>query len=186
VAGGVLIRKEPAAKTFEIRKEKILKSGIKNREVGPMNEESGFTIMELMVVIGIVAILAAIALPNFIGKLPAKRIESAASEVRAVFQVARLAAIKENSPAILQFDVNDESYSVRVSGRLVKHGKMPAGVDLKDVFLSNQTTPAPGGAITFNSRGFPTPSVDVFLQNTAGTIWTIQVNLTGSSRLIRG
>ena len=149
-----------------------------------MNEESGFTLLELMVVIGIIAIAAAFAMPSFIGRLPAKRMESAASGVKGAFQVARISAIKENTFAILQFDLNDGSYSVRVSGRLVTHGKMPAGVDLKKVL--NQTTSASVNTVTFNSRGFPTPPVDVFLQNTAGATWTIQVNMTGGSRIIRG
>jgi prepilin-type N-terminal cleavage/methylation domain-containing protein len=151
-----------------------------------MNKESGLTLMELMVVIGILGIISAIVVPSFIGWLPARRLESAASDVNTAIRVARLSAVKENTFAVLQFDVNEESYSVTVSGRTVKRGKMPAGVDLANVFLSNQTTPALGGLITFDSRGFPTPPVDVVLQNTTGTTWTIQVNLTGSSRLNRG
>jgi prepilin-type N-terminal cleavage/methylation domain-containing protein len=151
-----------------------------------MNEESGFTIMELMVVIGIIAILCGLAVPSYLSWLPTKRMESAASEVNTAIRVARMSAVKENTSATLQFDVDDESYSITVPGRTVKSGKMPAGVDLTDVFLSNQVTPAAGGSITFDSRGFPTPPVDIVLQNTTGTTWTIQVNMTGSSRLIRG
>jgi hypothetical protein len=94
--------------------------------------------------------------------------------------------VKENTSATLQLNVNAESYSVTVAGRTVKRGNLPPGVDLRDVFLSNQTVPAPGGTIVFDSRGLPNPVVDVFLENTAGTTWTIQVNLTGSSRIIRG
>ena len=142
--------------------------------------------MELMVVIAIVGILCGIALPSYLGRLPARRMESAAGEINTAIRVARLSAVKENTSAILIFDVDDESYSITVAGRTVKRGNMPAGVDLKDVFLSNQTNPAAGGTITFDSRGFPTPAVDVVLQNTTGTTWTIQVNLTGCSRLIRG
>lgn len=144
--------------------------------------------MELMVVIGIIAIISVIAVPSFISRLPARRMEAAASEVKMAIQVARLSAVKENTPAILQLDVNNESYSITipVTGRTVKRGNMPAGVDLKDVFLSGQTNPALGGLITFDSRGFPTPPVDVVLQNSTGTTWTIQINMTGSSRLSRG
>jgi len=151
-----------------------------------MNEESGFTLIELMVVIGIVAVLTAIAVPSFIGRLPARRLESAANDVNSAIRVARLSAVKKNTSAILQFDVDDESYLITVAGSTVKSGKMPAGVDLQDVFLSNQSTPAPGGLIMFDSRGFATPPVDIVLQNTAGTTRTIQVNLTGGSRIIKG
>lgn len=152
--------------------------------MGPMNEESGYTLLELMVVIGIIAIAAAFAMPAFFGRLPAKRMESAANGVKGAFQVARISAIKENTSAILQFDVNDGSYSVRVSGRLVTHGKMPAGVVFEKIL--NHTTSASVDTITFNSRGFPSPPVDVFLQNETGTTWTIQVNMTGGARIIRG
>jgi prepilin-type N-terminal cleavage/methylation domain-containing protein len=145
---------------------------------------SGYTILELMVVIGIIAIASAVALPSFFGRLPAKRMESAAGNVSAAFQIARLSAIKENTPAILQFDFADGSYTVRVAGRLVKHEKLPAGVVLEKIL--NQATGVSVDMITFNGRGFPTPPVDVFLQNTAGTTWTIQVNMTGGSRIIRG
>ena len=145
--------------------------------------------MELMVVIGIIAIISVIAVPSFISRLPARRMEAAASEVKMAIQVARLSAVKENTPAILQLDVNNDSYSITFPGpplRTVKRGNMPAGVDLKDVFLSNTTDSHVGGSITFDSRGFPTPPVDVVLQNSTGTTWTIQINITGSSRLIRG
>jgi len=151
----------------------------------PVNQKSGFTIMELMVVIGIIAVLAAIAVPSFIGWLPARRLEAAAIDVNTAIRVARLSAVKKNTSAILQFDVNDEGYVITAAGRSVKRGTMPAGVDLKDVLLSNQSTPAPGGLIMFDSRGFPAPPVDIVVQNTSGATRTIQVNLTGGSRIIR-
>ena len=102
-----------------------------------MKTDSGFTLMELMVVIAIVGILCGIAIPSYLGRLPARRMESAAGEINTAIRVARLSAVKENTSAILIFDVDDESYSITVPGRTVKRGNMPAGVDLKDVFLSN-------------------------------------------------
>lgn len=147
---------------------------------------SGFTLMEMMVTIAIIAVISVVAVPSFIGRLPARRLESAAGEVSTAIQIARLSAVKENAQATLLLDVNAESYSVTVNGRTVKRGNLPAGVDLQAVNLSGQATPAAGGLVVFDSRGFPTPPVDVFLQNTSGTTFTIQINLTGSSRLIRG
>ena len=133
-----------------------------------MNQQSGFTLIELMVVVAIFAILTAIAVPFFIGKMPARRLEAAASDVNAAIRVARLNAVKKNTTATLQFDVDAESYVITVAGQTVKRGAMPAGVDLQDVFLSNQSTPAPGGVVVFDSRGFPAPPVDVVIQNSAG------------------
>mgnify|MGYP001828181416 CR=1 FL=1 len=38
-----------------------------------MRNESGFTLFELMVVLGIMAILASVAVPGFLGWLPSHR-----------------------------------------------------------------------------------------------------------------
>jgi prepilin-type N-terminal cleavage/methylation domain-containing protein len=150
-----------------------------------MKSDSGFSLLEMMVTIGIVAIVGTVVVPSFIGKMPGKRLESAAGDVSAAIRAARLTAVKENTPAVVQLDVDTESYSVTVPGRAVKRGEMPAGVDLKSVFLSQQTTPVVDGLVTFDSRGFPTPPVDVVLQDTRGATRTIEVNLTGSSRIVR-
>ena len=47
-----------------------------------MRKQSGFTLAELMLCLGIVAILAAIAVPNFVTWLPKRRLQSAASQVQ--------------------------------------------------------------------------------------------------------
>jgi len=151
-----------------------------------MESAAGFTLMEMMVTIAIIAIISVVALPSFIGRLPARCLESAAGEVSNAIQIARLTAVKENVQATLLLDVNAESYSITVDGNTVRRGNLPAGVDLMAVNLTGQAVPAAGGLVVFDSRGFPTPPVDVVLQNTTGTTWTIQINLTGSSRLIRG
>ena len=139
--------------------------------------------LEMMVVIGIMAILGTVVVPAFIGRLPGKQLESAAADVNTAFKVARLTAAKENTPCLLQLDVDAEAYTITIPGRLVKHGELPAGVDLKSVFQANQTTPVVDGLITFDSRGFPTLAADVVLEDMRGTAWTIEVNLTGSSRI---
>ena len=155
------------------------------KKIGNMKADAGFSLLEMMVVIGIVVILGTLVVPSFTGRMPGKRLESAAGEVNTAFKVARLTAVKENTPSLLELDVDAESYTITASGRLISHGNLPAGIDLKSVFLSKQTTPVAGGLITFDSRGFPTPAVDVVLENTRGTAWTVEVNLTGSSRIVK-
>ncbi|HYC34856.1 MAG TPA: GspH/FimT family pseudopilin [Usitatibacter sp.] len=57
---------------------------------------AGFTIAEVMVVVGIVAILAAIAAPNMAGMIRVQRIKTAAFDVFSSLVFARSEAIKRN------------------------------------------------------------------------------------------
>ena len=60
--------------------------------------QSGFTLVELMVVIAVLAILATIATPGFQGIVAQNRATSAANELQTTLQVARSAAIAQSRP----------------------------------------------------------------------------------------
>ena len=61
----------------------------------------GFTLIEMMVVIGIVAILGAIAAPNMSAMIKRQRIKTAAFDVFASLTFARSEAIKRNTTVTL-------------------------------------------------------------------------------------
>ena len=155
--------------------------------------------MELMVVIGILAILLTIAIPNFIGKMPARRLESAAGDVNAALQRARLVAVRENACVVIEFNSSNDNYRIFVDNggadpnndpnnacnktqdayeRTIYSGVFPGGVDLFSV--------TPLSSIEFNSRGFPDNTATISLKNASGPTWTVTLNLTGSSRINRG
>jgi len=64
---------------------------------------SGFTALELMIVIAIIAILAALAVPSFRTSLDKQRISRAAEAVLADLRWARAEAIKPNRPVRVTF-----------------------------------------------------------------------------------
>ena len=82
-----------------------------------MRNNSGFTIIELMTVIVIIAALTALAVPNFFQFLPGYRLKSAARDLYSNLQLARIEAIKTNSNVAVNFTTNPgDQYSIPAMG----------------------------------------------------------------------
>ncbi len=69
-------------------------------------QRSGFTVVELMVVVAIIAVLAAAAAPNMGQFLAAKRAEDAARRIANDLTFARSEAVKRNAPVLLCANVS--------------------------------------------------------------------------------
>jgi len=145
-----------------------------------MMNRSGFTLVEMMVAISILAILAAIAIPNGISWMGNARINSAGRQVYAAIQDARMHAIKANSDTTIAFTTGGNSYETskwdpQTLQMNQQTHNLPAGVQ---VAATNFTV----GVLTYNGRGFgSTGSVD--LTNNSGRTIQISVNVTGRPRV---
>lgn len=71
-----------------------------------------FSLSELMVALGIVAALAAVAVPVSTEWLPRQRLQRAAREMYANLQWTRMGAIKNNRPWAVVFDTAGRRYSI--------------------------------------------------------------------------
>jgi prepilin-type N-terminal cleavage/methylation domain-containing protein len=72
-----------------------------------MRKESGFSLMELMTVIGIVAILATIAVPSLIAWRHNSQVRRAALDVYSYLQKAKAEAARRNDTITVTFSAND-------------------------------------------------------------------------------
>ena len=66
-------------------------------------DTGGFTLMELLITIGVMAVALAIAIPSFVGWLPDFRLKAAARDLYSNFQKAKLSAVKRNLPCAVMF-----------------------------------------------------------------------------------
>ena len=155
------------------------------RETILMKKNSGFTLMEVMVVIAIIGITAAIAIPNVISYLPKHRLNGGARDVYSAMQYARLKAVKEKTPVSIIFNIGTDSFTVfddsngngTIDGgdTVLKTGNMPP-----DVNMTNETEFT--GLVTwcgFNSRGLPVQSKigRVELQSTSQNLLLKRITL---------
>jgi Tfp pilus assembly protein FimT len=70
-----------------------------------VRRNEGFTLTELMVIIGIMVIAAAITLPNISGWRASAKLNGAARDLASNFQVAKMEATKRNSVCAVTFNI---------------------------------------------------------------------------------
>jgi prepilin-type N-terminal cleavage/methylation domain-containing protein len=144
--------------------------------------ESGFSLIEVAVVIGILAISAVIAIPNIIDWRHGMRLRAAINEVRGDLETARAHAIKENSQATVEFFPSDGRYRVTypdTAGNpvLIKEQRLPPGVKIAAEHPS-YTFDSCSHKASFSSRGTAQPGTLVLKTEKEKTL-SIVVNFLG-------
>ena len=156
-----------------------------------MRNNSGFTFIELAVVIAIVGVLAGIAIPNFVGWLPKYRLNSSIDDIQALVQNARLRAVKENAHVAVLFDPDNDGldgdyiafvdensdWNKDAGEALVAQGEVASGIRITGTgYASNR--------FSFNSRGLCLEGGgSITLRNSKGRTKTVNIEMTGSSRI---
>lgn len=137
---------------------------------------SGFTILELMVAIGIAMVVLGIAVPSLMTWMPTLRLSSGARQVATDLQVARMKAISQNTKYKMTFVGSipgATSYRIEKDngGFVLESGpfSLPDGITV----LSAPTTSV------FQPRGTVDTSSEITLQNVNSETKKVQVAAVG-------
>ena len=154
-------------------------------------KESGFTLIETMIIAAILAILAGVAIPAFTQWLPNYRLRSAAQDFYSNLQSAKMEAVKANASRSVVFDPLNNRYT-KADGTTVvsldeynsdvSFGKGNATLQADNVSLLGSDyvifDPTDNEAI-FNSRGMCESSGYIYITNSKDTAYAIGTLASG-------
>ncbi|RZB30603.1 MAG: type IV fimbrial biogenesis protein FimT [Desulfobacteraceae bacterium Eth-SRB1] len=147
------------------------------------NKQSGFTLIELIVIIAILAVFAGIAVPNFLSYIPKSRLNGAARQVMGDLMAARMKAVKENNRFRVFFLSDNHHYKILDDDNNNNAEDSGEWTNIKDIQseYSDVTFSATADPI-FYPRG-TAYGTTIILTNSAGSTKDVKVHITGRVKI---
>ena len=141
------------------------------------SNDSGFSIIEAMVVVVLIAIMAAWGFPKVMDIMPRYRLKEAARNVYQNVQLAKMTAIKEGSPCVMVFSPSGYTIFLDINQNFINDGsdkliKQVNWSDFVDVSMTSCNFPSsriaftPDGRTLNNTGGLGMGTIK--LQSTSG------------------
>ena len=150
---------------------------------------AGFTLVEAMVVVAIIAAMLAIATPGLLSGLPGMRVNGAARQVLSDLRLTRALAVEQGVVATMTF-TNPGTYTVAQdqdgNGTAETIKTVVLGDSYANIVLGTTVAPAPTdiiGAVTFRTNGSANTGGGVYLMpgGDTGTDRNRRVRLVGAT-----
>ena len=168
-----------------------------------MRKNSGFSLMERLTILGILGVLAAIAIPNFISWRSKAQLGRAAQDVYSQFQKAKIEAVRRNAQCTITFAPNgdfqvyedrDDSFTFSAGDQRISQVDLATypGVSLdltKGGAIPGLGFSSPDDGIAFSWRGFPVNQFDaltagaVFLRNQNNREISVEISKAGNVKI---
>jgi type IV fimbrial biogenesis protein FimT len=151
------------------------------RELDMVRKNSGFSMMELMVVIGIIGLLAAIAMPNMIDWLSKRKQSTSTRDVHSTIELARMTAVRRNGTATVTVAASSVAFTITANGVTTpgRTTRIAAGVTL----TREGTFPA---SFTFNSQGIPSATGTLLIRDNKHKRLQVEISSGGNVRITQG
>lgn len=137
------------------------------------NKQHGFTVTEIMIVVTLLGILGAFAIPAFLAWFPGYQLKSAVRDLQGHLQTAKYEAVQRGGNVAVVFTTGvfnpagrigsyqifsdtDGDFNLDAGEALIRQVNMPSNVSL--------TAAAPAN-LMFNARGLPNAAATVTLRN---------------------
>jgi prepilin-type N-terminal cleavage/methylation domain-containing protein len=160
------------------------------------SKESGFTLVELMVVITLIAIMAAFAIPMWLSWLPDRRLMAASRDLFSNLQIAKLSAIRTQINCVVSFPAGGYTIFLDANGDFIPDVgeqviRQVSWAEYRDVSVDVNAFNTGGGIdphIGFRTDGLPIDAGafgngSVTLENTKGRKSQILVSKAGNIRI---
>lgn len=137
-----------------------------------MKKQSGFTLIELMIVVAIIAILAAIAIPSYNSYISEARMAKVTDHYDGAFRVAKAELAKLS--AIM---ARDDTIDPTGTGPIGRFTDVTDADEWIDLILNPEGQTAPGGGNAYLSAGASTTTGAVGISTSGASIAALRITI---------